>query len=86
MWLSNKSCDPNDIVALDSLMSEEEMIAAVKETGYSRLPVFEEQLDNIKGILYVKDLIAYLDKEHQPKIGRAHRPGSVVCAGSQEDQ
>lgn len=56
-----------DIVALDSLMSEEEMIAAVKETGYSRLPVFEEQLDNIKGILYVKDLIAYLDKEHQPE-------------------
>ena len=56
-----------DIVALDTLMSEEEMIAAVKETGYSRLPVFEEQLDNIKGILYVKDLIAYLDKEHKPE-------------------
>jgi putative hemolysin len=56
-----------DIVALDSLMTEEEMIAAVKESGYSRLPVFEEQLDNIKGILYVKDLIAYLDKEHKPE-------------------
>jgi len=56
-----------DIVALDTLMTEEEMIAAVKETGYSRLPVFEEQLDNIKGILYVKDLIAYLDKEHKPE-------------------
>ena len=56
-----------DIVALDTLMSEEDMIAAVKETGYSRLPVFEEQLDNIKGILYVKDLIAYLDIEHKPE-------------------
>jgi len=56
-----------DIVALDTLMSEEDMIAAVKETGYSRLPVFEEQLDNIKGILYVKDLIAYLDTEHRPE-------------------
>jgi len=55
-----------DIKALDSLMSEEEMIAAVKETGYSRLPVYEEQLDTIKGILYVKDLIAYLDTDHQP--------------------
>ena len=56
-----------DIVALDTLMSEEEMIAAVKETGYSRLPVFEEQLDNIKGILYIKDLIAFLDTEHKPE-------------------
>jgi len=56
-----------DIVALDTLMSEEDMIASVKETGYSRLPVFEEQLDNIKGILYVKDLIAYLDTEHKPE-------------------
>jgi putative hemolysin len=55
-----------DIVALDSLMSEEDMIKAVKETGYSRLPVYEEQLDNIRGILYVKDLIAFMDAEHKP--------------------
>ena len=54
-----------DIVALDSMMSEEEMMKAVRETGYSRLPVFEEQLDNIKGILYIKDLIGYLDKQDE---------------------
>ncbi len=76
-----------DIVALDTLMSEEDMIAAVKETGYSRLPVFEEQLDNIKGILYVKDLIAL------PGYGASaggmdpiDSPGSSLCSGSQEDQ
>lgn len=50
-----------DIVALDTASSLEEMINTVREAGYSRLPVYQEQLDNIKGILYVKDLISYLD-------------------------
>ena len=51
-----------DIIALDTAMSLEEMIQVVRDAGYSRIPVFEEQLDNIKGILYVKDLIGYLDQ------------------------
>ena len=50
-----------DIVALDSALNLEEMLATVKDAGYSRLPVYEEQLDSIKGILYVKDLIGYLE-------------------------
>ncbi|HZV69798.1 MAG TPA: gliding motility-associated protein GldE [Saprospiraceae bacterium] len=51
-----------DIIALDTVMSMDEMLVVVREAGYSRIPVFEEQLDNIKGILYVKDLIGYLDQ------------------------
>lgn len=52
-----------DIVALDTVMSQQEMLEIVREAGYSRLPVYEEQLDNIKGMLYVKDLIGYIDAE-----------------------
>jgi gliding motility-associated protein GldE len=55
-----------DIIALDTAMTLEEMLAIVKEGGYSRLPVYEEQLDNIKGMLYVKDLIGYLDSSSSP--------------------
>jgi len=55
-----------DIVALDTVMSLEEMMRVIREAGYSRIPVFEEQLDNIKGILYVKDLIGYLDQTDPP--------------------
>lgn len=57
-----------DIVALDTTMSYEEMMAIVRDAGYSRLPVYEEELDNIKGILFVKDLIGFVDQEsaHQP--------------------
>ncbi len=57
-----------DIVALDVTVTLDEMMAVVREAGYSRLPVFEEQLDNIKGILYVKDLIGYLDQEEPPHL------------------
>ena len=52
-----------DIVALDTIMTQEEMLEIVREAGYSRLPVYEEQLDNIKGMLYVKDLIGYIDTQ-----------------------
>ncbi len=49
------------IAGLDATLSYEEMITKVKESGYSRLPVYRESLDNIMGILYVKDLLEFLD-------------------------
>jgi len=52
-----------DVVALDAGLSREEMLAAVREAGYSRLPVYAETLDHVQGILYVKDLIATLHPE-----------------------
>ncbi len=56
-----------DIIALNTSQTLEEMMEIVREAGYSRLPVYEEELDNIKGILYVKDLIGYLDDERAPQ-------------------
>lgn len=56
-----------DIIALDTSLTFDEMMEIVREAGYSRLPVFEEELDNIKGILFVKDLIAYADEVHPPE-------------------
>jgi putative hemolysin len=45
-----------DIAALD-LRAKEDEIKAVFEEGYSRLPVYDGTLNNIKGVVYVKDLI-----------------------------
>jgi gliding motility-associated protein GldE len=36
----------------------------VIECGYSRIPVFEQSLDNIRGLLYVKDLLPYMDEQN----------------------
>lgn len=51
-----------DIVAVEISESFKELMKVVKDSGYSRLPVYKEDLDNITGILYVKDLIACIDE------------------------
>ncbi|RLD58849.1 MAG: hemolysin [Bacteroidetes bacterium] len=50
-----------DVIALDSEVDFKEVINTVVESGYSRIPVYEETFDNIKGVLYVKDLLPHLD-------------------------
>lgn len=51
-----------DIVGIDVRSSFADLLKLVKESGYSRIPVYSESMDNIKGIVFSKDLIAYLDK------------------------
>jgi putative hemolysin len=43
----------------------EEVLDMIVRAGHSRLPVFEENLDNIIGILYAKDLLPYLREEQR---------------------
>lgn len=49
-------------INIDSDFSK--VIAVILETGYSRLPVYHESRDNIKGVLYAKDLLPYIGKEN----------------------
>jgi len=49
------------VVSVDFRTPYTGLLATVRETGFSRLPVIDEELDNITGILYVKDLIPHLD-------------------------
>ena len=53
-----------DVIAIDIEMDFSEVLKIIKESGYSRMPVFEEDFDKITGILYAKDLLPFLD---QPK-------------------
>ncbi len=52
-----------DIYALDYSWDFEKLIEYVREGGYSRLPVYIDSLDNIKGVLHVKDLLQHIDKD-----------------------
>ncbi len=52
-----------DIFALDVAESFSEIVLQITKAGYSRIPVYEESLDKILGILYVKDLLPYLGKK-----------------------
>lgn len=49
-----------DVVAIDIEMTNEEVIKIATECGYSRLPVYKEDLDDIKGFLYIKDVLPFL--------------------------
>ncbi|MDE5684375.1 MAG: gliding motility-associated protein GldE, partial [Muribaculaceae bacterium] len=52
-----------DITDLDMSLSFEEVMKVVLESGYSRLPAYEGTQDEIKGILYSRDLLPYIGKE-----------------------
>ena len=52
-----------DMVAIERDMPFREMLATVIKSGFSRIPVYEETLDKVAGILYVKDLLPYLDAQ-----------------------
>jgi gliding motility-associated protein GldE len=49
-----------DITALDIKSSFEQVKATIIDSGYSRIPIYDEDLDNIKGALYVKDLLPHI--------------------------
>ena len=51
-----------DIKAVEQTMTFTEVKAVITETGYSRLPVYNEDLDDIKGVLFVKDLLEHISK------------------------
>lgn len=51
-----------DVVAVDIEMTFGELLQLAQNEGYSRMPVYKEDFDHITGILYVKDLIGYMDQ------------------------
>lgn len=51
-----------DVTAIEVSTPFIEVIEVIQKTGYSRIPVYKESFDHIVGILYIKDLLSYLDK------------------------
>lgn len=49
-----------DVVAVEITDSIDDAVKVAVEEGFSRIPVFEEDLDNIVGVIYVKDLLPYV--------------------------
>ncbi len=52
-----------DIFALNEDQSFKEILPEIIQKGYSRIPIYKDNIDNITGILYVKDLIPYTDRK-----------------------
>ena len=68
-----------DVTAVPADAGADEIERIARSTGRSRLPVYEEDLDRIRGVLHVKDLLA-LDPEQRERVhaGALARPALVV--------
>jgi putative hemolysin len=49
-----------DVVALDVTTPMTEAVNTIMEVGHSRIPIYEETIDNVVGVLYAKDVLRYL--------------------------
>jgi len=67
-----------DVVAVDTETNFNKLKQVIIDSGYSRIPVYEETIDNIKGILYVKDLLPYIHKSEEFKWQELLRESSFV--------
>lgn len=68
----------SEIMALDVKASFPTALKLVVEQHYSRIPVYEETDDHIKGILYVKDMLPYLNESEQFRWQKLIRPAYYV--------
>lgn len=67
-----------DVTAIDAEEDFSKLIQIINDSGYSRIPVFTDTFDNIQGILYVKDLLPFLDEKASFKWQQLIRPGYFV--------
>ncbi len=67
-----------DVVALELKASFEKVINVINDSGYSRIPVYSETFDQIRGILYIKDLLPHIYKKEKFRWQTIIRPPFYV--------
>ncbi|MGQ1890798.1 gliding motility-associated protein GldE [Thermophagus sp. OGC60D27] len=67
-----------DVTDLEIKNDFNKVLSVIVESGYSRIPVFEETPDNVKGLLYVKDLLPHLGKDNTFQWQKLIRPAYYV--------
>ncbi len=67
-----------EISAVDAELTFPDLMDQVNKSGFSRIPVFKESIDTIEGILYIKDLLPYLDTDPNFNWKKLLRPGFFV--------
>jgi gliding motility-associated lipoprotein GldD len=67
-----------DVVAFDENTPFLEVIDLIIKNGFSRVPIYSETLDKVVGVLFIKDLIAHLDKDNSFRWQTLLRPAFFV--------
>ncbi|MDZ4666468.1 MAG: gliding motility-associated protein GldE [bacterium] len=67
-----------DVVGVDLAINFKNLMLQIVDSGYSRVPVFEDNLDQVKGILFTKDLLPFLNYDDNFKWQSLLRPAFFV--------
>jgi putative hemolysin len=67
-----------DITAIEIETDFHELMDKINKSGYSRIPVFKETIDHIEGILYIKDLLPYIEKDESFEWQKLIRKGFFI--------
>lgn len=67
-----------DVVFIPEDMEQDELISLILETGHSRFPIYKETIDDVTGILYVKDLLIHIIKKEPVHIASVMRKAYFV--------
>ena len=54
-----------DVFMLHTEMTRDEVLTLIRESGYSKYPLYKDQIDQIKGIVFIKDILPYLHSSSQ---------------------
>ncbi len=75
-----------DIYAIDINSDIDNILKELDEYKYSRIPVYEENIDNIVGMLFIKDLLANVNKKEKVKIAKIIREPYFVSENKPIDE
>lgn len=67
-------CPRVDVFALEANKNMNEIVGELISNGFSRVPVYEDNLDKVQGVLYVKDLLPHLEKDNFNWISLLRKP------------
>jgi len=67
-----------DITAVEIETDFHELMDKINKSGYSRIPVYKETIDHIEGILYIKDLLPFIEKDENFEWQKLIRKGFFV--------
>ena len=67
-----------DIMAVDIETNFHELMDKVNKSGYSRIPAYNETVDKIEGVLYIKDLLPYIEGNEEFRWQSLLRPGFFI--------
>ncbi|MGW8123396.1 gliding motility-associated protein GldE [Roseivirga echinicomitans] len=74
-----------DVTAVDIEVDFHELMDKINKSGFSRIPVYNETIDKIEGVLYIKDLLSHVEKDENFEWQKLMRPGFFVPENKKVD-